>query len=316
MITRMLIAVMVLTLAACGAQQKAAQIEGRGEDVSGWQDALPHKEWAAFERLMRDEQWFEVYRLSPDLYAIYEPGQFEEVLSFLIVGGERALLFDTGLGVDSIRRIAETLTDRDILVVNSHSHYDHVGGDHEFSAIAGPDVPFAREHQQGAPNADIREFFSNGWVWKNMPDGVSPKTISIKPYQVTQTIADGDVIDLGGVTLEVMLTPGHAPDALCLFDRENRRIFVGDTFYLAPLYAHLPGSDFEVYRATAARLAALAPNVDQVMTSHNVPIVASHYLTDMSNGFETIAAGNAPYVETDGAYEYDFGDFSIITPPR
>jgi hypothetical protein len=39
--------------------------------------------------------WFEVYRIRPGAHAIYEPHQFEEVISYLIIGGRRALLFDT-----------------------------------------------------------------------------------------------------------------------------------------------------------------------------------------------------------------------------
>jgi glyoxylase-like metal-dependent hydrolase (beta-lactamase superfamily II) len=291
-------------------------IEGRGSQVAAWNETLPRPEWDAFDRVLPAEDWFEVYRIGSGLYAIYEPGQFEEVISFLVLGSDRALLFDTGLGIGNIKNVAAQITGLDILVVNSHSHYDHIGGNFAFDDIAGPDIAYARERAKGAPNADVREFVSDDSVWKTMPDGTNADTYETKPYAVTQSLADGEMIDLGGVTLEVMLTPGHAPDALVLFDRANRRLFVGDTFYLAPLYTHLEGSDFETYRATAKRLAVLAPEIDQLMTAHNVPIADSRYLVEMRNAFDAIAAGDADYVETDGAYEYAFDGFSIIAPPR
>lgn len=56
--------------------------------------------------------WFEVYRIQPDLYAIYEPGHFQEVISYLITGREKALLVDTGLGMGNIRQVVEQLTSR------------------------------------------------------------------------------------------------------------------------------------------------------------------------------------------------------------
>ena len=133
-----------------------------------------------------------------------------------------------------------------------------------------------------------------------------------QPFTISTIVGDGYEIDLGDRALEVLVTPGHAPDALCLIDRENRLLFTGDTFYLAPLYTHLEGSDFWQFRQTAKRLAALAKDVDKVMTAHNVPVVDSNYLTQLGDAFDTIADGRGEYVLTDGNREYDFGDFSVI----
>jgi glyoxylase-like metal-dependent hydrolase (beta-lactamase superfamily II) len=52
---------------------------------------------------MSTTKWFEVYRIRPGVFAIYEPHQFEEVISYLILGSKRALLFDTGMGIGKIR---------------------------------------------------------------------------------------------------------------------------------------------------------------------------------------------------------------------
>ena len=133
-------------------------------------------------------------------------------------------------------------------------------------------------------------------------------------FTISAPVRDGDVLELGGRTLEVLLTPGHAPDALCLLDRENRLLFTGDTFYPATLYAHLPGSDLDAYRETAARLAALAGDVDTVLPAHNEPTVPSSYLPKMRDAFEAIASGSAEFVESDGALEYAFEGFTILAP--
>ena len=152
-------------------------------------------------------------------------------------------------------------------------------------------------------------------VWKPLPAGVDRATYRTKAWQPERRIGDGHVIDLGGRSLAVLETPGHAPDAICLIDRENRLLFTGDTFYLAPLYTHLDGSDFGAYRQTAMRLAALSDEVDALMTSHNVPMVSSRYLAELDAAFAAIESGRAAYALTDGNREYDFGDFSVIVAP-
>ncbi len=287
-------------------------IENRGADQDRWWDELPLPEWAAFERVDVGSGWFEVYRLDDDLYAIYEPGQFELVISYLIVGRERALLFDTGLGIGDIRAVVGQLTERGRVVLNSHSHYDHVGGNHRFDQVLGLDNAYTKQNAAGSTPAAVAEFIGEGWVWKPFPAGFDASTWHTRPWTIARFVQEGDRIDLGGREFEILETPGHAPDAICLLDRENRMLFIGDTFYLAPLYAHLPGSDPDAYRATAARLAALAPEVDTLVTAHNVPYAAADYLLKLRDAFERIASGEVDFIGTDGNREYAFEDFSII----
>ncbi len=296
------------------AETDAIEVEGRGGDTAKWWEKLPREEWAAFERVAEDLEWFEVYRIFEDVYAIYEPGQFEEVISFLIVGEKRALLFDTGLGIAKLRPAVARLTDLNVMVINSHGHYDHIGGNHEFSEIGGVDIPYARESAKGAEHEKVVEYVTGDWLWKETPADFDPQSYEIKPYQVTTVIKDGDIIDLGGMRLEILATPGHSPDSICLLDREGRRLFTGDTFYLAPLYAHLEGSNVADYKASIDRLVALEPEIDHIMTSHNVPRAEPAYLSRVKDAFEAIATKNAAYVETDGAFEYQFDGFSVIVP--
>ena len=83
------------------------QVQNRGAGKDNWWDSLPRPEWSAFERIDQDQGWFEVYRIADGIFAIYEPGQFEEVISFLVTGEDRALLFDTGLGIGDMKRVVE-----------------------------------------------------------------------------------------------------------------------------------------------------------------------------------------------------------------
>jgi glyoxylase-like metal-dependent hydrolase (beta-lactamase superfamily II) len=310
-------------LSACSAPQDpdqdpdpladAAQVQNRGSDTANWWDALPRPEWSAFPRISQDVDWFEVYLVADGIYAIYEPGQFEEVISFLILGEERALLFDTGLGIGDMRRVVDQLTTLPVVVLNSHTHYDHIGGNYQFNVIYALDTEFTRNNSEGGTTEDVAEFISEGWIWKPLPRDFAAQEFRSRPFPISRIVAEGDTIDLGGRELEIIHTPGHAPDSICLIDRDNRMLFTGDTFYLAPLYTHIEGSSFEDYVSSATRLADLAGSVDSALTSHNVPLVEPGYLTALGAAFEDIRAGRATdYIVSDGMYEYQFDGFSVI----
>ena len=313
---------LLLLASACGEPPRAPaevavadneQVQARGANKDNWWDKLPRPEWSAFEKIDQDQDWFEVYRVADEVYAIYEPGQFEEVMSFLIVGDDRALLFDTGLGIGDMRRVVSGLTDLDIVVLNSHTHYDHIGGNYQFNTIYGRDTSYTRGRAAGSDTDAVAGFLREGWVWKDLPSNFDAASYRSRPFEITRIVDEGDVIDLGGRELEIINTPGHAPDSICLLDRQNRLLFTGDTFYLAPLYTHLEGSDFDAYADSAERLASLVSEFDSAMTSHNVPKVDGAYMTKLHDAFSAIESGTAENVTiSDGYREYDFGDFSII----
>ena len=288
------------------------QIANRGEGKERWWDALPRAAWAELPRVEQSQDWFEVYEVVAGVLAIYEPGQFEEVISYLILGTERALLFDTGLGIGDMRRLVSELTDLEIVVLNSHTHYDHVGGNHAFETILGTDLEYAERHAAGRPHEEVAEFVGPGWIWKPTPAGFSADDYRSAPFRISERVHDGQILSLGGVELEVLLTPGHAPDALCLLDRGRRLLFTGDTLYPATLYAHLAGSTFDDYVATAERLADLAERVDLVLPAHNEPTMPASDLTALRDAFVAIQSRETPYTPTDGNREYFFDRFSIL----
>lgn len=313
--TRLLPLLLALLLAACQPADER-QVQNRGADTANWWDELPRPAWQAFERIDDGTGWFEIYRIRPHIYALYEPGQFEEVISFLVLGSERALLFDTGLGIGDMRAAVESLTGLPIIVLSSHSHYDHVGGNHQFDTLWGRDTPFTRERMQGLSHDKVAEAVAEGWIWKPLPAGFDPDRFTSRPWRYDRYVEDGMQIDLGGVSLEVLFTPGHAPDCISLLDRHNRLLFTGDAFYLAALYAHIEGSSLEDYVASARRMADMRGLVDTLVTSHNVPTADARYLQALDEAMQAIVAGTVDFDRVDGAREYRFSDFSVLTPDR
>ena len=70
-----------------------------------WCDLLPRPGNKSLPRVDLPDDWFVVYRLGDGVFALCEPFQFQEVISYLILGSRSALLLDTGLGIGNINRI-------------------------------------------------------------------------------------------------------------------------------------------------------------------------------------------------------------------
>src|SRR5271166_3219296 len=111
------------------------------------------KAFEHYKKLDVSDGWFDVYQLPGSVYAMYEPRQEQQVLSYLIVGGKRALLFDSGLGIGRLGQVVRRLTSLPVVVLNSHTHFDHVGGNFEFSTIFAIDSAFTRKNAEGHSNS-------------------------------------------------------------------------------------------------------------------------------------------------------------------
>ncbi|MGB2677325.1 MAG: MBL fold metallo-hydrolase [Candidatus Acidiferrum sp.] len=261
-------------------------------ETPDWCKPLPRPEYKSLDRVATSDPWFEVYKVAPDTFAIYEPHQAEEVISYLILGKEKALLFDTGMGISDIRKLVSGLTALPVIVLNSHTHNDHVGGNWQFDIIYSMDTDFSRQNAKGS-TADAQDELAPGQICGELPKDFDAKTYRTKPWTITKYVRDGDKLDLGGRFLEVISTPGHTPDAICLFDRANRLLFTGDTYYPAPIWLYRPETDLDAYAKSIARLAALAPQVKIVIGAHNIPVAPPSVLTNLPAAFADLRAGKA-----------------------
>jgi len=277
-----------------------------------WCRQLPRPQYKHLARVHSAEPWFEIYRIAPGVFAIYEPHQFEEVISFLILGQKRAALFDTGMGIDDIKRVVQSFTSLPIIVLNSHTHNDHVGGNWQFSEIYGMDTEFTRTNAKGSSD-DAQAELAPGSLCGQWPAGFDPKTYATRPFRISRWIHDGDTVDLGGRTLEVMATPGHTPDAICLLDRKDGLLFTGDTYYAGPIWLYRPETDLDAYVRSVERIAALAPALHLLLPSHNVPVDDPSQLPKLAAAIKKVRAGMVqPVSMGDRKVHYDVDGFVFL----
>jgi glyoxylase-like metal-dependent hydrolase (beta-lactamase superfamily II) len=296
----MFLAVVVATgLTSVGAQQPE------------WCKNLPRPAYSKLERVPTADPWFEVYKIRPGIFAIYEPHQLEEVISYLILGSDKAVLFDTGMGISNIQAVVARLTKLPVSVVNSHTHNDHVGDNWRFSDIYGMDTDFTRANARGSKQ-DAQDELAPDEICGGLPAGFDAKGYAIKPFHITRWLHDGDKIELGGRTLKVIATPGHTPDAIALLDEKNGFLFTGDSFYLGPIYLYRPETDMDAYVASMQKLAALAPRLRLLLPAHNTPVADPSYLPKVVAAIRQVRRGEVKPVAKGGKHEYVFEGFSFL----
>lgn len=147
-------------------------------------------------------------QLNDHIFSMDDAG---EAVGYLVVGEKKALVIDTMNGYEDVKAVARSVTDLPHMVVNTHGHCDHIYGNIYFEeAYLHPlDMELARQHSG-----------FDGFV-----NRMKERGLCMPPFR---PIAHGDVIDLGGLTLEVVHLPGHTQGSILLLLREDRVLFTGD----------------------------------------------------------------------------------------
>lgn len=282
-------------------------------DLEDFCERLPRPAYAAFHKHETSNDWFEVYEVEPGIWAIYEPFQWQEVISYLIIGADTALLFDTGNGIGNIKAIVDQLTDKPIQVLNSHTHFDHIGGNYQFEKILSVATDFSIANSKGLKSEMVTMEVSAKALCKGVPEGVTQENHRIRPFAITEKVKEGDVIDLGIRKLEILQIPGHTDDAIALLDRNAGFLWTGDSFYEGPIWLYFPETDLAAYRKSIARLAALAPGLKALFPAHNTPRVDPAMLIEVQQAFDSVLAGKAKPVPTwEGTVTFEFEGFGFL----
>ena len=206
-----------------------------------------------------DDEPYRWWKLYPDTIVIH----YGEALdTFLLLGDEKALLIDTAYGRGDFPNIVDELREgRELMVVNTHGHYDHTGGN--------PFFPKVYMHEK-AKNYCRKSFSPVDPAWfANMP----------YPEYECISIDDGFVFELGNRQVEVLYTPAHSDSSLMFIDHRRRLLFCGDEFDAGQ--ANLTAADkVEPFYRNILRLQARADAFDFIMPNHNgAPYVSSIWMT-------------------------------------
>ncbi len=241
-------------------------------------------------------------------------------------------------------RLSRASHELPVSVVNTHAHFDHVGGNKEFADVAIHELGLAKL-RQGVPSERLTQYLiytrelidaadrfrelDQRYFWlldnasdpRPLPAGFEDHDWRIGPGDATLIVRDGDSIDLGGRALNVIHTPGHSPDSICLLDAAAGILFAGDTINTGPIYAHLPDSDLDQFTESATRLKLLGASLHMVCVSHfGRAVVRPWILDEVAEAFARIKEGAVTLRPSQDAMsravaEAQFRNFSILLPP-
>ena len=142
----------------------------------------------------------------PGMWRITSP---ECVYEELMIGTEKALLLDTGWGTGRLKKVVREITDKPLIVVNSHGHIDHVNGNMQFDEpiyIHPADVELCKAHS----SRQMRQMIASA-AEKLTPleEKFNQEAFLSGGIGKLTLLEEGKVFDLGGKTLEVIALPGH-----------------------------------------------------------------------------------------------------------
>jgi glyoxylase-like metal-dependent hydrolase (beta-lactamase superfamily II) len=151
-----------------------------------------------------------------------------------------------------------------VVLVNTHADRDHFGGNAGFPAASMHPAEFANYAAQAGGGAAVLP------LW------------------------EGDVIDIGGRSFEVLLIPGHTPGSIALLDRENRILIVGDTISSDPVFIFGESRNIPAFIASLKKLEALSGAYDLVYPSHGSFPLGKEAVTAQREAAERLLAGDLP----------------------
>lgn len=195
---------------------------------------------------------------------------------WVVDGADRRLVIDAGWGLVPLADHVPALFDRPIVAVASHTHFDHIGGMHQFAErlVHPREAGILAEPDQGA--AQILPYlldYPESLAFDPTGAGFDARSWHIPPAPATGLVEDGTVIELGGRRLVCLHTPGHSPGHLCFYEEESRVLFSVDAAYEGELLDEIPGADIDALLATHRRLVTL--DVEWVLPGHYAPFTGA-----------------------------------------
>ena len=261
-------------------------------------------------------QQIEGYMVQLVAEGVWAIDEFGTDIIYLVTGEKSAAVIDTGVGFGNLKKVIETLTDLPYIVLNTHGHMDHLGGNHEFGKayLSEKDFDMANTEKLRSEWKRFVEkakkepgFYGNDYMIKDRQPG-DFQMLPLKEHQI---------FDLGGRSLEVLFTPGHTPGSVVFLDRKNKLLFAGDSVVSTPILI------FDTYSSTVKEFAEALRELDKedfelIFPGHYLRPIGKSILHDIITCAEKIVDGTATpepidfsHMSSEPAVIYRYGKGSI-----
>jgi glyoxylase-like metal-dependent hydrolase (beta-lactamase superfamily II) len=189
---------------------------------------------------------------------------------YLVIGTKSALVIDSGMGIGSLKSYLRMLCSLPFILVNTHGHPDHAGGNIEFEEV------YLHENDYGLYREMVSKEYRVADVEKIFGDNSKPLVNAMLDFSDNvKPITEGDVFDLGGRKVVIYNVPGHTRGSIVLYDNLSKALFTGDACSINDTWLYLDYSTtlFEYYQALL-RFQKNKPEFYQALSGH-IPNIAS-----------------------------------------
>jgi hydroxyacylglutathione hydrolase len=202
-------------------------------------------------------------------------------LMYLVVGSKKAMLVDTGMGIGDLAQVVKSLTSLPVMVVNTHGHPDHAGGNSNFEEVWLPakDEPIrykmcSDEYRLNDLKAVLGE---NNPRYESFAAGV----VRSKSFKI-HYLQPGESFDLGDRVFEILEIPGHTPGSICLLNEKEKLLFSGDSIVATPVWLYLKHSlPLKTYYQALKRIDARSDSFDTIFPGHQPTQLGREHLLDL-----------------------------------
>jgi glyoxylase-like metal-dependent hydrolase (beta-lactamase superfamily II) len=173
---------------------------------------------------------------------------------WLVRGSQMDVAVDGGSGIIAAGPLVEAIADKPVLCVALTCSYDHAGGWHSFSRRACHRLDVADLADPQLENAELHRYLTEDRFSAHPWPGYSAADNQMVGAEPTQLLEDGEIIDLGDRTLEMLHTPGRSPGGLSLWESRTGTLFSGEILYDGDHGPAWPPADPVSYCASLRRL--------------------------------------------------------------
>ena len=222
--------------------------------------------------------------------------EYNLVNAFLIEGDTTAALIDTGCGIGDIASVVKSLTDKPVVILLTHNHFDHNGGIYHFPQsqiyMHPADDGLLQSMMKMSPDGSyngLRSFYIQTRGPVRCPEYKTDDLLALipqdNPSPEFQYIAvnHGDEIDLGGRIISVIHTPGHTEGGVCYLDRQSGILFSGDTVNNSIILMRQPDNDtvlIKRYHDTVKKLWAEEKSYTSLAIGHDGTVISKQIVKD------------------------------------
>jgi hydroxyacylglutathione hydrolase len=192
-----------------------------------------------FDFLGPDRQ---ITKISNQIYFIPEQGMFDGNCYILGDPADALALIDTGNGFNT-KSVLQKLTKIGVplkqiqKLLLTHCHLDHIGGFYKLlKLLKQPFEVSIHEIEASVLEQGIKDIIVPiKDVLGPFIGGIAKSFINFKPFplKVHNKLKDGDIIDVGGLQLRTIHTPGHSAGSCCFYEERLKVLFTGDTVFSA-----------------------------------------------------------------------------------